>query len=128
MTRQKKLILEILRASHSHPTAAEIYDAARRQLPNISLGTVYRNLASLCDAGEAVCLTSVKGPDRYDVICDGHWHAACSVCGKIVDIPADPELLARLSGRCGDGMTPRGIWVECVCDKCSAAAPESAAE
>lgn len=118
MTRQKTLIIDILRASRSHPTAAEIYDAARQRLPSISLGTVYRNLASLCAEGEVVRLVSHDGPDRYDFMYADHWHATCSVCGRIVDIPTDAGLLSSFAGRCGDGMTPRGIEVNCICDAC----------
>ncbi|MCF6287226.1 MAG: transcriptional repressor, partial [Candidatus Hydrogenedentes bacterium] len=61
MTRQRMVILEQLQAMHSHPTADELYVVVRRQLPNVSLGTIYRNLDVLTKSGQVRKLDSGGG-------------------------------------------------------------------
>ena len=53
-SRQRTLVYQVVKDSHSHPNAEEVYLLVRRQLPDISLGTVYRNLNLLADIGEAI--------------------------------------------------------------------------
>ena len=65
MSKQKKLITEILAASYAHPTASQIFEEARKKMPNIALGTVYRNLGVLVDEGTIVRLSVTGQPDRF---------------------------------------------------------------
>ena len=65
MSKQKKLITEILAASYAHPTASQIFEEARKRMPNIALGTVYRNLGVLVDEGTIVRLSVTGLPDRF---------------------------------------------------------------
>ena len=65
-SRQREAILEIVSASHSHPTAAQVYAAVKEKIPNISLGTVYRNLAQLSQNGDILMLSVGEGCERYD--------------------------------------------------------------
>ena len=67
MSKQKKLITEILAASYAHPTASQIFEEARKKMPNIALGTVYRNLGILVDEGTIVRLSVTGQPDRFDL-------------------------------------------------------------
>ena len=83
-TRQKKLIYDIIVNSYAHPTALEIYEGAIKIIPNISLGTVYRNLNMLVDNDSIVRIKMPDGIDRYDK-CLEHAHIICSNCGHIED-------------------------------------------
>lgn len=83
-TRQKKLIYDIIVNSYAHPTALEIYEEAIKVIPNISLGTVYRNLNMLVDNDSIVRIKMPDGIDRYDK-CLEHAHIICSNCGYIED-------------------------------------------
>ncbi|MDN5346794.1 MAG: Fur family transcriptional regulator, peroxide stress response regulator [Clostridia bacterium] len=94
MTKQKKVILEILRGTKSHPTADWIYEQARKILPDISLGTVYRNLGVLKESGEILELNYGSTYSRYDGNPVNHYHFVCLKCGKVldVDMPIHSEL------------------------------------
>ena len=85
-SRQKELIKKIVKNTNKHPTAEDIYDKAREVEPNISLGTVYRDLKALADEGEIITLETVNKKVRYDGGLEPHVHAICENCGKILDI------------------------------------------
>ena len=92
-TRQRGIILDILRETHEHPTAEIIYRDARRVLPNISLGTVYRNLNFLRDQGTVREIRpSEGGSSRFDVPDTPHAHFHCLRCSALLDIPLPPAL------------------------------------
>ncbi|WP_457634645.1 Fur family transcriptional regulator [Persephonella sp.] len=84
-TQQRKIILEILRSTDIHPTADWIYEKARQVIPNISLGTVYRNLKILKDEGLILELSDGK-QSRFDGRVDQHFHFKCISCNSIYDI------------------------------------------
>jgi len=88
MTRQRRVILEEVRKSGTHPTANEIYEVARKRLPRTSLATVYRNLDVLAEAGEIVQLDSQGGQRRFDGNTEDHYHVVCVGCGKTADVEA----------------------------------------
>jgi Fur family transcriptional regulator, peroxide stress response regulator len=91
ITRQRKVILEGLKNTTSHPTAGEIYDIVRRELPRVSLGTVYRNLEVLCRDGHIRKLDLDEGQKRFDGKTDPHYHLRCLNCGRVVDINLPPQ-------------------------------------
>ena len=86
MTNQRRLILEELRASESHPTADEIYDRVRQRLPSISLGTVYRNLEALASQGVIQRLDLSGVQRRFDYEPTPHYHVRCLRCGMLKDL------------------------------------------
>jgi len=92
-TRQRGVILDILKASCEHPTAETIYREARRVLPNISLGTVYRNLNFLRDQRAVREIRpSDGGSARFDGMDTPHAHFHCVHCSALLDIPLPPAL------------------------------------
>src|SRR5512143_1581204 len=92
-TRQRGVILDILKKSHEHPTAEIIYREARRVLPNISLGTVYRNLNFLRDQGTVLEIRPREGgSSRFDAADSPHAHFHCVHCSALLDIPIPPAL------------------------------------
>jgi Fur family ferric uptake transcriptional regulator/Fur family peroxide stress response transcriptional regulator len=84
-TNQRKVIYEILKSTDIHPTADWIYERARKIMPNISLGTVYRNLKILKDEGLILELNDGK-QSRFDARTDNHLHFKCEMCNSIYDI------------------------------------------
>lgn len=86
MTKQRKVILEVLKSTKSHPTADWIYDQVREQLPNISLGTVYRNLKVLKEMGEIMELDYGSTYSRFDGYPENHYHFVCNSCDKVIDM------------------------------------------
>jgi Fe2+ or Zn2+ uptake regulation protein len=84
-SRQRNLILEIVQTSSDHPTADWIYNQARKKLPNISLGTVYRNLGQLVN-NKNLKTVNVNGVVHYDAFLSNHQHFQCNSCGKLFDI------------------------------------------
>lgn len=84
-TKQKELILNIINNSNSHPSADTIYHECRKIIPNISLGTVYRNLNQLVDTNKIQRIKTLDNIDRYDKIKE-HMHFICIKCNKIIDI------------------------------------------
>ena len=86
MTKQKRVILEVLKSTKSHPTADWVYDKVKKKIPNISLGTVYRNLNILKNQGEILELNYGKGFSRFDGNASHHYHFTCENCGRIMDI------------------------------------------
>ena len=84
-TRQRQVVLEELRKFESHPTAAEVYEVARRRLSKISLGTVYRNLDLLAHLGVIRKLETTGGEARFDAEAGRHFHVRCVRCGRVDD-------------------------------------------
>lgn len=85
-SRQRESIKELLMARHDHPTADMIYTDIREIYPNISLGTVYRNLSLLSDIGEIKKITTGDGADRYDADTHPHNHFICRRCKNVMDL------------------------------------------
>ncbi|MFW5976477.1 MAG: Fur family transcriptional regulator [Bacillota bacterium] len=86
MTKQRKKIMEVLKNTNSHPTADEIYDKVKKDIPNISLGTVYRNLNVLADMGEIMILDYGSSYSRFDGNPENHYHFKCEECGNVFDV------------------------------------------
>jgi Fur family ferric uptake transcriptional regulator/Fur family peroxide stress response transcriptional regulator len=87
-TQQRQIILNIIKSTNTHPTADWIYQKAREYIPNISLGTVYRNIKVLKEEGLIKELSDGKLA-RFDGRIDKHFHFKCISCGNIYDIEAD---------------------------------------
>lgn len=85
-SRQRESIKEYLRSTCEHPTADTVYLQVKQEYPNISLGTVYRNLNLLADIGEAVKITTPYGGDRFDGCTHPHYHFCCTNCGRVIDL------------------------------------------
>jgi len=90
MTEQRLVILDELRNVDTHPTADEIYKLVRRRLPNISLGTVYRNLETLSGAGMIRKLAMAGSQKRFDGMVENHYHVRCVSCGRVDDAQVIP--------------------------------------
>lgn len=82
---QRDVIYEVLKSTVSHPTADWVYDMAKEQIPNISKGTVYRNLNQLVENGMAIKVPGIFESDRFDANTERHCHLICVKCGDVID-------------------------------------------
>ena len=119
-SRQRECILEALRRTKRHPSASSIYDEVRKEIPNISLGTVYRNLAELSMSGEILKLDAGDGTERYDGNPDQHYHMICKKCRSVIDIELDydKELDRKVKDLCGAEIDFHSVLFSGVCSKC----------
>ena len=88
-SKQRDMIMEFLGTRKDHPTADVVYMNVRQLNPNISLGTVYRNLTLLADTGEILRLRVGDGVDHFDADTSPHYHFICSQCGSVIDLEMD---------------------------------------
>ena len=121
-TKQRKLVLDAVRQSYSHPTADEIYNVVREQDDKISRGTVYRNLNLLADTGEILSIKT-PGGSRFDRTIEPHAHIICTSCSRVVDapLPFDTELDIEASERTGWDVTSHYTIFEGLCPDCRVA-------
>lgn len=85
-SKQRDAIQAYLSGRTDHPTAEAIYSHLREDLPNLSLGTVYRNLSLLADLGEIQKISTGIGPDHFDGNAAPHNHFFCKCCGSVLDL------------------------------------------
>ena len=120
VTTQKRVVYEVLASTKSHPTADWIYQQARQEVPDISLGTVYRNLQVLLAEQKIRELNYGKGQNRFDANTKPHYHLVCEQCGKVLDFPEDAlpipqQLLAQAPGRVNSyRMECYGVCHDCI--------------
>lgn len=88
-SRQRESIKACLMNRHDHPTADALYASIREEFPNISLGTVYRNLNLLVETGEVRRFNCGDGADHYDANLVPHYHFMCRHCGQVFDVYMD---------------------------------------
>jgi Fur family ferric uptake transcriptional regulator len=86
-TRQREVILDIVRGTMDHPTAEWVLKQAKRRLPRISVGTVYRNLKELAAEGAIRELHTAGDSVRFDGNTGDHYHIRCVACGRLRDLP-----------------------------------------
>ena len=84
-SKQRNRILELLQSTDSHPTADWLYQQLKDEFPNLSLGTVYRNLAILIEQGQVKKIHFGSTFDRFEANKRPHYHLICEACGKIID-------------------------------------------
>ncbi len=121
-TKQRRVIFEELARLDSHPTAGELYAIVRRTLPHISLGTVYRNLDRLVEAGQA---KKIEGGSqvRYDADMAAHDHMRCVVCERVLDLPAPSrtlgeQLLDQVKGLADGEILGLKVEIVGICPDC----------
>jgi Fur family peroxide stress response transcriptional regulator len=120
LTRQREAVLQVIRSREDHPTASEIFQAARLQLPTISYATVYNSLRFLKETGLVHEIKFGDGASRYDRETERHDHAICNECGKLVDfdLPQAAELMQAAARKskfkpASVHLTLRGVCPDC---------------
>ena len=100
-SRQREAIINVLRSTDTHPTAGWIYEKVREEIPNISLGTVYRNLSALSEAGEILSINVGDGYEHFDGDISPHLHLYCRECEKIFDQRLKSDYIQRVAKESG---------------------------
>ncbi|HEX4901102.1 MAG TPA: transcriptional repressor [Pyrinomonadaceae bacterium] len=120
LTPQREAVLAVIREREDHPTANDIFEAARKQLPSLSYATVYNSLKFLREAGLVREISFGGGANRYDREICRHDHAICSQCGKLVDfdLPEAAELLRAAARK--SRFTPESVHLTLtgICPEC----------
>ena len=122
MTQQRKVILAaVQRDLERHMTADEIYEAVRRKLPRISLGTVYRNLEILAELGAIQKLELTGSVKRFDGNPSRHYHIRCMHCGRVDNAPVAPlqQIEDKLYGATVFTIIGHRLEFEGLCPRCS---------
>ena len=98
-SRQRECILKNLQSRRDHPTADMVYESVQVEEPNISLGTVYRNLSFLAENGQILKISTGIGPDHFDGFTEAHNHFVCRKCGRVLDLDyvADKKIITDAS-------------------------------
>ena len=120
-SKKRSAIYEALCNTTAHPSAEQIYTQLKPSIPDLSLGTVYRNLAALSVSGEILSLSVGDGFEHFDGNAAPHAHLHCRSCGKIFDAPVHGDPLADIAR--ANGFEPEtSVYIEYgVCEKCKKA-------
>ena len=114
-------IYKYICSTKTHPSAEMIYNDLKCEFPNLSLGTVYRNLKQLEEIGRVVLVTSVVNRERYDAICEDHAHFVCEKCGRVIDIIDADINEIKMACNLSNGAKIKQIKVVLngICENCS---------
>lgn len=121
-SKQREAILKELQSRCDHPTAAQIYESVRQIMPNISLGTVYRNLSALVENGDILSVAVGDGVEHFDGDISFHLHQHCRNCGSITDVRVNDGVIKN-QARHGDFKPETVVCVAYgICKKCGQSA------
>ena len=124
-SRQREAIKHYLKNTKSHPTANTIYEDLSKEYPNISLGTVYRNLNFLVENGDIIRLNCGEDVDRFDADTDAHYHFLCRICHEVSDLEMESLThINTLASASFDGeIEGHSVFFQGICAKCKQAYP-----
>ena len=120
--RKRDAILTCLRGTTEHPSAEWVYSQLKQEIPDLSLGTVYRNLSLFKEQGLITSLGTVKGVERFDANTDPHVHYICTGCGRVLDLHQIrvPEALNQAAAtNSGGEVTGCQLTFTGVCGQCA---------
>ncbi len=120
-SKKRDAILECIRSTTCHPSAEWIYTQLKPQIPDLSLATVYRNLALFLEDGTIKSLGVVQGLERFDGNTCPHVHFICTGCGAVLDLPSltvPTELESRVSHELGAAITAAVLSFQGLCRSC----------
>jgi Fur family peroxide stress response transcriptional regulator len=119
-SKQRDTILRVVMNSKDHPRADWVYDQVRQEIPNISMGTVYRNLNSLAKSGDIRQLDIADGTSRFDGNTSNHYHFRCEECGHIFDLdePVDQSISERVAKNTGFKVYRQRMELIGLCNAC----------
>lgn len=120
-SKKREAILTAIRSTTSHPTAEWVYQTLKPNYPDLSLGTVYRNIAQFKEDGVIISVGVVNGQERYDGNVKPHTHFVCSCCGSVIDIPGDfieREVNAEVAQKYHLQVDSSEVLFHGICEQC----------
>lgn len=120
-SKKRDAMLELMRATDCHPSADWVYQHMRQRFPDLSLGTVYRNLSQFVEEGLIKSVGVVDGQERFDARVEPHAHFVCCQCGRVQDLPycVPEEELSPLGERYGFVPSSYELHIYGVCRDCA---------
>ena len=117
-SKQRDAVFRNLCSRFDHPTAEELYLSLKKELPDISLATVYRNLSVLESEGKIMRI-ACDGTSRYDAVFADHAHFICRLCGKVTDIPiSELNITKQISGNFDGIIETQSLIFGGICPEC----------
>ena len=120
-SKKREAILSYLRGTKSHPTAECIYVQLKKEFPNLSLATVYRNLSQLKESGLIRSVGVILGEEHFDATCVSHTHLICEKCGCVIDVEEIqvPDILSeKAASATGFEILNSDLKFYGICSKC----------
>lgn len=119
-SKQRQTIYEYVKSTKTHPTADSIYNYLKKENPNLSLATVYRNLNQMSEDKKFRRLNFSGLPDRFDGNVDEHYHMVCNKCNSVYDIMLNSfkNIDNEIEEKTGFKILSHDIMFEGICDKC----------
>lgn len=120
-SRKRDAMLALMRSTVCHPSADWVYQRMREQFPDVSLGTVYRNLKQLSEEGLIKSVGVVNGQERFDARTSPHSHFVCNQCGAVQDLPncVSEEIIAPLGEEYGFVEQSYELHIYGICKECA---------
>ena len=119
--RKRDAILQYLQSVTDHPSAEKVFTQLKAQIPDLSIGTVYRNLNLFKQQGLAVTVATVKGVERFDGNTDPHVHFICQECDAVIDLMdmSVPDTLKSVAeNSCGGQVAECQLSFSGICQDC----------
>jgi len=119
-SKQRQLIEMAVTQNRVHPTAEQVYNVVKKQSPNVSLGTVYRNLNLLAENGIIKKITMANESDHYDGTITEHYHIICECCSQMIDCPDVPLIQydGLIKDKTGFTVTSHSLVIYGLCKEC----------
>ena len=120
-SKQREALLTLLRSTRSHPSADRLYENLRKEFPNISLGTVYINLAQLAENGDILKISTSANKEHFDGFVHRHFHFVCNKCDKIYDVDLDgmDEIKNQAAEKLNADIEDYSLIFYGICENCS---------
>ena len=124
-SKQREAIIRVLRSTTSHPSAVWIYEEVKKEIPNVALATVYRNLRMLKQSGEISEVCVVDDTALFDGNTQQHYHFRCDRCGKVLDLdePIDTTIETTIANKTGLKITHHHLELGGLCLDCQKLEP-----
>lgn len=120
-SRKREAIYNAVCGTKVHPTAEWVYETLKPEYPDLSLGTVYRNLKKFCETGKVRSVGVIHGQEHFDGDTSKHSHFVCSTCGRVLDIfesLVSEEILAGIEQKYDFRIETEDILFNGVCPEC----------
>lgn len=120
-SQKRNAIFDVLKNTQTHPTAEWVYSQVKPIIPDISLGTVYRNIAMFKEEGKLISVGVVNGQERFDADTSAHSHFICNKCGCILDVGRIPKAYdaeGKIENLFGAEVTETNVVYKGYCRNC----------